>query len=57
MKSFQLALVLVHQLLTLYNETNMTTASGTGHRDWEMRASSTHFGFAQVGDVIVGVSN
>ncbi|WP_308399198.1 CAP domain-containing protein [Weissella thailandensis] len=40
-----------------YNETNMTTASGTGHRDWEMRASSTHFGFAQVGDVIVGVSN
>ncbi|MCM6765369.1 CAP domain-containing protein [Weissella paramesenteroides] len=40
-----------------YNETNMTTASGTGHRDWEMRASSTHFGFAQVGNVIVGVSN
>lgn len=40
-----------------YNETNMTTASGTGHRDWEMRASSTHFGLAQVGDVIVGVSN
>ncbi len=39
-----------------YNETNMTTASGTGHRDWEMRAGSTHFGFAQVGDVIVGVS-
>ncbi|KAA8456436.1 CAP domain-containing protein [Weissella paramesenteroides] len=40
-----------------YNETNMTTASGTGHRDWEMRASSTHFGFAQVGNVIVGISN
>ncbi|MCT0484757.1 CAP domain-containing protein [Weissella paramesenteroides] len=40
-----------------YNETNMTTASGTGHRDWVMRASSTHFGFAQVGNVIVGVSN
>lgn len=39
-----------------YNETNMTTASGTGHRDWEMRAGSTHFGFAQVGNVIVGVS-
>ena len=40
-----------------YNETNMTTSSGTGHRDWEMRASSTHFGFAQVGNVIVGISN
>lgn len=40
-----------------YNETNMTTASGTGHRDWEMRASSTHFGFAQVGNVIVGISD
>lgn len=40
-----------------YNETNMTTASGTGHRDWEMRASSTHFGFSQVGNVIVGISN
>jgi chemotaxis protein histidine kinase CheA len=40
-----------------YNETNMTTASGTGHRDWEMRANSTHFGFAQVGNVIVGISD
>ncbi|MGV3185145.1 CAP domain-containing protein [Weissella paramesenteroides] len=40
-----------------YSETNMTTASGTGHRDWEMRASSTHFGFAQVGNVIVGISD
>jgi hypothetical protein len=28
-----------------YNETNMQSASGTGHRDWELSASITKVGF------------
>ena len=39
-----------------YNETNMTTASGTGHRDWEINPSITRVGFGYSGGVIVGHS-
>lgn len=37
-----------------YNETNMTSSTGTGHRDWEMNGSYTHVGFGYVNGVIVG---
>lgn len=37
-----------------YNETNMTSSTGTGHRDWEMNSSYTHVGFGYVNGVIVG---
>jgi peptidoglycan hydrolase CwlO-like protein len=39
-----------------YNETNMTTATGSGHRDWEINPSITRVGFGYSGSVIVGHS-
>lgn len=39
-----------------YNETNMITATGSGHRDWEMNPSITRVGFGYSGSVIVGHS-
>ena len=39
-----------------YNETNMVTASGSGHRDWEINPNITRVGFGYVGDTIVGRS-
>ncbi|MGK0552895.1 CAP domain-containing protein, partial [Enterococcus faecalis] len=43
-------------IMAWYNETGMVTASGTGHRDWEINPSSTRVGFGYVGDTIVGHS-
>lgn len=37
-----------------FNETNMTTATGSGHHDWEMNSGYTHVGFGYVNGVIVG---
>lgn len=43
-------------IMAWYNETNMVSPSGTGHRDWEMNPSMTRVGFGYAGDVIVGHS-
>lgn len=43
-------------IMAWYNETNMQTSSGTGHRDWELNPNMTSVGFGYVGDVIVGHS-
>ena len=43
-------------IMAWYNETNMQTSSGTGHRDWELNPSITRVGFGYVGSVIVGHS-
>ncbi|XUD03374.1 peptidoglycan DL-endopeptidase CwlO [Enterococcus sp. AZ177] len=43
-------------IMAWYNETNMQSPSGTGHRDWEMNPSMTRVGFGYAGDVIVGHS-
>lgn len=43
-------------IMAWYNETNMSSPSGTGHRDWEMNPNMTRVGFGYVGDVIVGHS-
>ncbi|WP_297077333.1 LysM peptidoglycan-binding domain-containing protein [uncultured Enterococcus sp.] len=39
-----------------YYETNMITASGTGHRDWELNPNITRVGFGYSGNAIVGHS-
>lgn len=39
-----------------YNETNMVTPTGTGHRDWELNPNTTRVGFGYSGTVIVGRS-
>ncbi|MGC6769448.1 coiled-coil domain-containing protein [Enterococcus sp. LJL51] len=39
-----------------YNEENMVSASGSGHRDWEMNPGMTRVGFGYYGGVIVGHS-
>lgn len=43
-------------IMAWYNETNMTTSSGSGHRDWEMNPSITRVGFGYSGSTIVGHS-
>lgn len=43
-------------IMAWYNETNMQTSTGTGHRDWELNPSMTSVGFGYAGDVIVGHS-
>lgn len=43
-------------IMAWYNETNMQTSTGTGHRDWELNPNMTRVGFGYVGDVIVGHS-
>ncbi|WP_086330315.1 coiled-coil domain-containing protein [Candidatus Enterococcus mansonii] len=43
-------------IMAWYNETNMVSPSGTGHRDWELNPGMTRVGFGYVGDVIVGHS-
>ncbi|MBO0439293.1 PcsB-like coiled-coil domain-containing protein [Candidatus Enterococcus ikei] len=43
-------------IMAWYNETNMTSPSGTGHRDWELNPSMTRVGFGYAGGVIVGHS-
>ncbi len=43
-------------IMAWYNETNMTSPSGTGHRDWELNPGMTRVGFGYAGDVIVGHS-
>lgn len=43
-------------IMAWYNETNMQTSTGTGHRDWELNPNITRVGFGYVGDVIVGHS-
>lgn len=40
-----------------FTERNMISASGTGHRDWELNPSTTKVGFGYAGQVIVGRSN
>ena len=40
-----------------YTERNMISATGTGHRDWELDPSTTKVGFGYAGQVIVGRSN
>nr|WP_086350583.1 CAP domain-containing protein [Enterococcus sp. 9E7_DIV0242]OTP11488.1 hypothetical protein A5888_003587 [Enterococcus sp. 9E7_DIV0242] len=43
-------------IMAWYNETGMTTATGSGHRDWEINPATTRVGFGYSGDVIVGHS-
>ncbi|OJG55089.1 hypothetical protein RV06_GL002126 [Enterococcus haemoperoxidus] len=43
-------------IMAWYNETNMTSPSGTGHRDWELNPGMTRVGFGYAGGVIVGHS-
>lgn len=43
-------------IMAWYNETNMQTSTGTGHRDWELNPNITRVGFGYVGSVIVGHS-
>lgn len=43
-------------IMAWYNETNMQTSTGTGHRDWELNPNMTSVGFGYAGDVIVGHS-
>ncbi|GEM_PF-1505021 len=40
-----------------YTERNMISATGTGHRDWELDPSTTKVGFGYAGQIIVGRSN
>ena len=43
-------------IMAWYNETNMVTASGSGHRDWEINPGITRVGFGYSGSTIVGHS-
>lgn len=43
-------------IMAWYNETNMVSPSGTGHRDWELNPGMTRVGFGYAGGVIVGHS-
>lgn len=43
-------------IMAWYNETNMQSPSGMGHRNWEMNPNMTRVGFGYAGDVIVGHS-
>lgn len=43
-------------IMAWYNETNMTSPSGMGHRNWELNPNMTSVGFGYAGDVIVGHS-
>ncbi|MGM0217725.1 coiled-coil domain-containing protein [Enterococcus sp. AZ126] len=43
-------------IMAWYNETNMDSPSGTGHRDWELNPGMTRVGFGYAGGVIVGHS-
>lgn len=43
-------------IMAWYNETNMSSPSGMGHRNWELNPGMTRVGFGYVGDVIVGHS-
>lgn len=43
-------------IMAWFNETNMTSPSGTGHRDWELNPGMTRVGFGYAGGVIVGHS-
>lgn len=39
-----------------YHELNMISATGTGHRDWELNPNTTRVGFGYAGQAIVGHS-
>ncbi|WP_321385023.1 CAP domain-containing protein [uncultured Enterococcus sp.] len=43
-------------IMAWYNETGMTTATGSGHRDWEINPTITRVGFGYSGSTIVGHS-
>lgn len=43
-------------IMAWYNETGMSTATGSGHRDWEINPTTTRVGFGYSGSTIVGHS-